>query len=115
MSRYKHNCDGCIFMGEHKELDVYLCENNHKSRTILMRHGNEPSEYYSGTLFECAELTSMDIFCLMNGLELTEKEEKKLLKTLCSMFKGKLTQKDYNKHGSSLVLGKGNVMFSDIF
>jgi type II secretory pathway component PulC len=80
-----------------------------------MRYGDQPSEYKSGCLFECVILTDMDLFCLMNGLELNEHEEKRLFEILCSMAKAKLTMKDFQRCGSNLVLGKGNVMFKDIF
>lgn len=113
MTRYQHDCDGCVFVGEHKEFDVYLCGS--EVRSVIFRYGNKCSEYKSSRLFECAELTSIDMFCLMNGLELTAIEEKRLFETLCQMFRYKLTIEDYKKHNSNLVLGKGNIMFRESF
>lgn len=49
---YKHDCDACIFLGNHssgkKIIDIYWCRSNEPSLTsIIGRYGNEGGEYYS--------------------------------------------------------------------
>jgi hypothetical protein len=78
-----------------------------------MRNSDEPSDYASAPLFCCAELTELDKIALINGLELTEKEHKKLLEVFCSMWKNTLSMKDHKRYGLSEDLGNGNVAFND--
>ena len=48
---FTHDCDGCLFLGNpHDDFyDVYLCPGC-DGGTIVVRHGNEDSDYYSSPI-----------------------------------------------------------------
>ena len=50
--RFVHDCDGCIFLGCHKEYDVYYCSGEMSSKerggSVILRYGDEGPEYSSG-------------------------------------------------------------------
>lgn len=125
---YTHDCDNCKFLctGRCKALgddvyDFYICGNDRRdARTMIARYGNEDSEYISGMLFCCVELTAFDKVALFNGLELTEKDKEKLLGCLSRMWKNKLSIEDYKSMNVSslsfeakFAFGNGNVVFED--
>lgn len=46
--RFKHNCDGCRFLGNVNNLDCYVCmEGQPLSETFIARWGDEGPEYGS--------------------------------------------------------------------
>ena len=110
--RYKHVCDDCKFLGHHKDADVYLCKGS-LGRTMILRYGDECSNYSSSPLFCCVDFSEIDLFALYNGLELTTEEEEKVCKILVRKFKDKLLIEDLLKISSQLVLGKGNIIWND--
>jgi hypothetical protein len=44
--RYVHDCDGCTFLGQFEEYDLYACDN-----TVIARRSDEGSDYKSGLVF----------------------------------------------------------------
>lgn len=45
--RYVHDCDNCVFLGDHRGGDAYVCpQGNHP--TIVVRWSDEPPHYDSG-------------------------------------------------------------------
>lgn len=81
--KFQHDCNECKFLGHAKNCDWYVCDKSDiLGRSIIARHGNKGYENASCALFVCVELTSLEKHALSLGLELTEKEEKKLLKIL---------------------------------
>lgn len=49
MPQYKHDCDGCIFLGTHGTYDLYICPNKtyFPLTSLIARYGNIDSEYRS--------------------------------------------------------------------
>lgn len=54
---YKHGCNNCIFicnishrLRSSECLDAYFCLGSMLGGTIVLRHGDEPHEYYSSDL-----------------------------------------------------------------
>ena len=45
-SRFQHDCDKCLFLGQDKEHDFYFCDS--RLPTVIARYGNDDSEYASG-------------------------------------------------------------------
>jgi hypothetical protein len=52
--RYIHDCDGCIYLGNRDEFDVYYCFGSAGSSwgagSIILRFGDECSDYSSSPL-----------------------------------------------------------------
>lgn len=42
MSRYEHDCSDCVFLGEHEDYDLYVCERNPVAaeRSVIARFGS---------------------------------------------------------------------------
>jgi len=110
--RYEHDCNKCKFLGHHKDADVYICD-GFLGRTMILRHSSDLPDYCSSPLFCCVDFTEIDLFALYNGLELTEEEEKRVCKILARRFKDKLSIEDLRVMSSSLVLGRGNIVWND--
>lgn len=48
--KYQHDCDNCVFLGQHSEYDLYYCpQGGHP--TVIARYGNKGEEYTSGLSF----------------------------------------------------------------
>lgn len=47
--RYRHNCDGCIFLGRYRKRDLYYCPKSEPDvgGSFLARFGNEPDAFGS--------------------------------------------------------------------
>lgn len=45
--RYEHDCDRCVYLGQHQEHDLYYCEQDAAGRTLVARYGSDGSDYYS--------------------------------------------------------------------
>lgn len=47
--RYTHDCTDCTFLGTHGDADLYFCAERSlmPPGTLLARHGDEPSDYWS--------------------------------------------------------------------
>lgn len=87
MPKFEHDCDRCTFLAtgtyRGKKCDFYICNDSDTlGRTFIARYGSVPSQYSSGSLFICAELTDLDKFALFYGLTLTDKEKVRLYKLL---------------------------------
>ena len=46
--RFKHDCDRCVFLGEHQAHDLYFCEACAGGPTVIARYGSEGKQYTSG-------------------------------------------------------------------
>lgn len=48
--RYKHDCDGCVFLGQFDGYDLYYCKRSDEDMggTVIARFGNDGSNYASG-------------------------------------------------------------------
>lgn len=50
--RFQHDCHNCIFVGNVTvngvQSDMYFCEKNITSPTVIVRHSNDISDYVSG-------------------------------------------------------------------
>lgn len=122
---FKHDCVGCRYLGtgiikalSQLPLDFYICSAisgliEPLCRTLIARYGDEGSQYTSGGLFECVQLTRLDKVALFCGLELTAVEEKSLLRILAMLWReSNETILAYQEFSSSeLQFGKGNVVF----
>lgn len=100
--RFEHDCNACKFYGQaryqNNNVDVYLCQTRENVRTIICRYGNDGPEYFSGGLFECVILTSLDKFALLHGIELTDTEKDRLLQVLLGENKARWAIRDYNDY-----------------
>lgn len=47
--RYAHDCERCTFLGRMGTEDVYACMQGGDQPTLLVRWGDRPEEYRSGT------------------------------------------------------------------
>lgn len=45
--RYLHDCEQCVFLGQHEEYDLYYCTGYEK--TPVARRSDAPSDYISGS------------------------------------------------------------------
>lgn len=45
--RYKHDCDKCVYLGQHENYDLYYCEQSGLP-TVICRWGNNGCDYHSG-------------------------------------------------------------------
>jgi hypothetical protein len=45
--RHEHDCDRCVFLGQHEEFDLYVCPGE---PTLLARRSDEGSDYWSGSV-----------------------------------------------------------------
>lgn len=49
MPRYKHDCESCVYLGQHNEYDIYFCEQPMVNRpTVIARWSDEGRDYLSG-------------------------------------------------------------------
>lgn len=49
--RYLHDCNRCVFLGQYKEFDLYVCPKttgNTTIATMVARHGSDGPDYLSG-------------------------------------------------------------------
>lgn len=46
MARYTHDCDSCVYLGEHLEYDLYYCPHC-DGGTVLARYGSDGPSYAS--------------------------------------------------------------------
>ena len=46
--RYTHDCDCCVYLGNHDHYDLYFCGSE---PTVIARYGNDGQEYISGLVF----------------------------------------------------------------
>jgi hypothetical protein len=53
--RYEHDCDGCMYLGNYEELDVYYCcgSDGISGGSVILRFGDEGWEYTSSPV-SCA-------------------------------------------------------------
>lgn len=49
-ARFTHDCDSCVFVGQHGDHDVWFCPRC-DGGSLIARYGNEGSEYASTPLF----------------------------------------------------------------
>lgn len=125
---YQHDCNSCRFLGhgpcatlgkmhgqDKHPFDFYICEGG-RVRSFIARYGNRPSDYMSGGLFECVELTTLDRVALYNGLELTPDEHERLLRVFASMYRERFGLKDARDlvTSSDCVFGAGNVVWENV-
>jgi hypothetical protein len=46
--QYTHDCDDCIFIGQHGKTDVYVCSGDSgREDSLIARSGNDDPEYSS--------------------------------------------------------------------
>ena len=45
---FQHDCNSCIFLGNYKGCDLYICKKHSGLHSLIAREGNEGSEYRSG-------------------------------------------------------------------
>lgn len=125
---YQHDCNSCRFLGsgpcaalgkmhgkEKHVFDFYICEGG-RVRSFIARYGNRPSEYMSGGLFECVELTTLDRVALYNGLELLPDEHERLLRVFAAMYRDHFGFQDARDliTSSECVFGAGNVVWENV-
>jgi len=48
--RYQHDCDACVFLGEHKKYDLYFCGGDWP--TVIARYSSDGPDYTSGIAFK---------------------------------------------------------------
>ena len=48
LSRYKHDCDRCIYLGRWEEYDLYFCAYDLLGPTVIARFGSDGPDYASG-------------------------------------------------------------------
>ena len=96
MPKFEHDCAVCTYLatGEFngRECDFYVCCDSRGDRSFVARYGSDGAQYSSVGLFECIELTTLDTFALLHGLELTADEERRLLRLLLNTHKAELTR-----------------------
>lgn len=46
-TRYTHDCDRCIFLGQSDQFDLWLCPNKDMSDSVLMRYSSDGPDYIS--------------------------------------------------------------------
>ena len=46
--RYQHDCQECVYLGEHEAYDLYYCNGTRSGRTVIARYGDGEDEYMSG-------------------------------------------------------------------
>ena len=53
-ARYKHDCDKCVYLGQHDGDDLYFCaqDSSYCHPTLIARYGNDGPEYRSGLCFK---------------------------------------------------------------
>lgn len=119
--KYKHDCKICKYQGEIKikntEYDIYICPTDTgESRSIIARYGDKGSEYKSGVIFQCVELTDLDNVVLGSGIELNNFEKERLTKIFLREYRSKMLAKAINGEGSILFdvyedfrIGSGNI------
>jgi hypothetical protein len=122
---YTHDCEKCKYLGTGTaqiltaqmlrihQYDFYICADSSEYRTCIARYGDFGSEYISGLLFSCEELTRFDKVFLYNGIELTEQEEKRALRILVSMYKQQLSFQDCKSFSTGCSFGSGNIFWKD--
>jgi hypothetical protein len=49
--RFKHDCEDCVFLGQHNEFDLYFCPSPSLHSTVIARYSSEGSDYHSGVEF----------------------------------------------------------------
>lgn len=47
-ARHKHDCERCVYLGQHDEYDLYYCEQNAGSATLVARWSDDGPDYVSG-------------------------------------------------------------------
>ena len=120
MPKFEHDCTSCKFLGTTKipfrgagDYDIYVCGDEDKTifRSIIARYGDSCEEYSASPIF-CgdAHFCWLDMVVLMNGFELTKKEEERVARILIERFKSKLTQKDYRDFVIDFD-GPGNIFY----
>lgn len=96
---YTHDCEACTFLGSGKyngqECDFYACGNGDWGRSFIARYSSDGPDYSSGGLFECVELTMLDRFALMHGLDLLPVERERLVRCLLTMDRRHWPQRVY--------------------
>jgi hypothetical protein len=50
MARFKHDCDVCVFLGEHEEADLYFC-GEPENYTVIARYSDDGPDYVSDVTF----------------------------------------------------------------
>jgi len=52
-SRFKHDCDDCIYLGQYNEFDLYFCPGTGEqyTETVIARYSDEGNDYHSGMEF----------------------------------------------------------------
>jgi len=50
--KFVHNCDNCLFLGCHKEFDVYFCPDleSYGGGSVILRYGDEVENYSSSPI-----------------------------------------------------------------
>ena len=54
--RYKHDCAGCNYIGQHKDFDLYIHPELENEQSIIARHGDgkfQVQVYALGKLLPC--------------------------------------------------------------
>lgn len=57
LRRYIHDCEDCVFLGQYKDADLYVCINNEDGNTIdtvIARFSSDAPDYISGLTFAYA-------------------------------------------------------------
>ena len=53
--RFIHPCNSCIFLGQYKKADLYVCVKGDKTiDTVIARFSSDPPNYLSGLIFAYA-------------------------------------------------------------
>ena len=92
--KFKHNCDGCRLFCVDSHGDWYVCQGG-KGRSVICRHGDNDSEYRSGGIAECVQVTRIELAAFARGIELTPEEQKRTLAHLFDQLLGKLDQESF--------------------
>lgn len=96
-----HDCNNCIFLGntylsqsENNMGDMYYCPRLDGYGSIVIRHGNDGSDYYSSRLnvsiissFECdSNITDSYKMAIKNGIELKVITKENILDAIYNIF-----------------------------
>lgn len=67
--RHTHDCDRCVFLGQHEEYDLYFCKQVAGfGDTVIARFGSEGPDYSSGIGFDIPYLQEAERLAREKGL-----------------------------------------------
>ena len=75
--KYKHNCDKCQLFCSDRQGDWYVCPEQVLGKTLIIRHSDEPSDYFSMPMKYLPD--EYLIGAVLRGFEFTDNEYKEIL------------------------------------